>query len=446
MWLTAELVALNTDLLASKSHSAAAAAAAANEPFDAGSAIEAYAVWTDHSLPVTHIHCAIGGSNGRVLSSSRDRTVKLWDLANRTLLHSFLFPASISTCVMDAAERWIFAAAATGSTATPNATTTTAASAASAATDGLIYQIDLVRGRSHSSTGSSAAAASMHAATESAATIDWFEPTVFSTSAGIAPVVTAGSGGSGSGSGSDEVLVQREIFYCSGLEFYAFDIAIQRTVSAPKEYIDFSRALDLFEQHKLFYAKPLFVGSLADCTNFDVNFNTTIPARLGLPPIAGNFAEGVVIKPLLALLIDTAKSKSKVRAIFKHKAQRFDERVREQNASSKGGSGGAGGGGGGKNAQCLALLTSFVTANRLTNLVSKTGTGGKSKSGGGGKKGGAAGGAAAPSIDAYIADVMADAHEDETVEAAWTALDASAQKHVTGELKKAVEKLFDSRK
>ncbi|KAI9469920.1 MAG: quinon protein alcohol dehydrogenase-like superfamily [Benjaminiella poitrasii] len=67
--------------------------------------------WSDHTLPVTDVFVGSGTLSGaRVCTASQDHTVKLWDLATGQLLTTFLFPAAVSSVVMDPAETMLFAA------------------------------------------------------------------------------------------------------------------------------------------------------------------------------------------------------------------------------------------------------------------------------------------------------------------------------------------------
>jgi len=51
----------------------------------------------------------------RILTSSLDHSVKVWDLSTQTLLSTFQFPKAITTIAWDATERIFFAASADGS-------------------------------------------------------------------------------------------------------------------------------------------------------------------------------------------------------------------------------------------------------------------------------------------------------------------------------------------
>ncbi|TDL24019.1 WD40 repeat-like protein [Rickenella mellea] len=89
---------------------------------------EPYASLSDHTLPITDIVCGLGAfPNCRVLTSSADHSVKLWDLASRTQLATFLFPHPIACLAFEPAERLFFAA--------------------SSDADGSIHQVHLFRHR-----------------------------------------------------------------------------------------------------------------------------------------------------------------------------------------------------------------------------------------------------------------------------------------------------------
>jgi len=70
---------------------------------------------SDHTLPITDIVCSIGAfPMNRLLTSSIDHSVKIWDLSTQTLLSTFQFPKAIVAITWDAAERMLFAASVDG--------------------------------------------------------------------------------------------------------------------------------------------------------------------------------------------------------------------------------------------------------------------------------------------------------------------------------------------
>lgn len=88
--------------------------------------------------------------------------------------------------------------------------------------------------------------------------------------------------------------IQKEIYYTNLLSFFAFDIKVDGA------YMDFNDYYRLCDKVDLPYPNVIVSGTLDECLQFDVeNFETPIPAILGLPPVENNFAEGVVIKPVV---------------------------------------------------------------------------------------------------------------------------------------------------
>ncbi|GAB9473558.1 Wd domain-containing protein [Globisporangium polare] len=64
--------------------------------------------WTDHVLPVTSIHVSHGGVNGRIYTSSLDRTCKIWSLSSSQCLYSVTCPSFVNVCAADAMEHRLF--------------------------------------------------------------------------------------------------------------------------------------------------------------------------------------------------------------------------------------------------------------------------------------------------------------------------------------------------
>ncbi|GMH36200.1 hypothetical protein BSKO_04068 [Bryopsis sp. KO-2023] len=70
--------------------------------------------WSDHTLPVTSIHCGFGGANAIVISSSMDCSCKVWQAGTGTLLRSISFPAPIVCVSMDQGEHSVYAGSKNG--------------------------------------------------------------------------------------------------------------------------------------------------------------------------------------------------------------------------------------------------------------------------------------------------------------------------------------------
>ncbi|XP_063085294.1 WD repeat-containing protein 18 [Cavia porcellus] len=72
-------------------------------------------VWSHHTLPVTDVHCGIGGPLARVATASLDQTIKLWEISSGDLLLSVLFDVAIMAVTMDLAEHHMFCGGSDGS-------------------------------------------------------------------------------------------------------------------------------------------------------------------------------------------------------------------------------------------------------------------------------------------------------------------------------------------
>ncbi|MEM7725777.1 MAG: RNA ligase family protein [Cyanobacteria bacterium P01_A01_bin.45] len=121
--------------------------------------------------------------------------------------------------------------------------------------------------------------------------------------------------------------IQTGIYYSPSIEFCAFDIAVtsnENSNNFSRTYLDYHQAIEILQAANIFYAKPLLISSFTDANNFPIEFTSTIPQQLNLPPLPEeNQAEGIVIKPLKALYIETPKGK--IRPIIKHKTSTFAE-------------------------------------------------------------------------------------------------------------------------
>jgi Rnl2 family RNA ligase len=121
--------------------------------------------------------------------------------------------------------------------------------------------------------------------------------------------------------------VQTGIWYSPKIEFYAFDIQIQ-DIQNEKDYLNYSKCIDLFKFCGILYAEPLFIGKYEECLNYAFQFESTIPKKLGYPEIKGNKAEGIVIKPLQTMWAEGKKGKTRV--ILKIKPEEFQEKQYHQ--------------------------------------------------------------------------------------------------------------------
>lgn len=127
--------------------------------------------------------------------------------------------------------------------------------------------------------------------------------------------------------------VQTGIYYSPKIEYCAFDIALEMKGNlVARDYLDYGKALNLFQQVGMMGAQPLFIGKYEEALAYNPEFDSTIPALLGLPKLPfKNHAEGIVIKPLKSIYIETHKGK--VRPILKIKIPEFSEDSRFHQAT-----------------------------------------------------------------------------------------------------------------
>lgn len=156
------------------------------------------------------------------------------------------------------------------------------------------------------------------------------------------------------------IKVQKGIEYTPHNEFYGFDIKLNGTT-----YLDTDRVNQIFEETGFFYAKILFQGTLEEALKFPNVFDTKIPGWLGLPEIENNICEGTIVKTLKTRCFGNGS-----RVILKNKNEKWTEKskmvkkdrpMKEQVHFSE-------------TAQNIwEEIQKYATANRLNNVVSKTG-------------------------------------------------------------------------
>ena len=153
------------------------------------------------------------------------------------------------------------------------------------------------------------------------------------------------------------IKLQQGIYYSPRNMFYAFDILING-----EKYLDVEYANKLFEKHGLLYAKTLFSGTLEECLKYPNDFDSVIPAQLGLPEIKPNICEGVVIRPARYL-----KFNNNTRVILKNKNEKWAETIKPKRKARKPV----------KLPENVVKLQdailNYVTENRLSNVISKIG-------------------------------------------------------------------------
>ncbi len=158
----------------------------------------------------------------------------------------------------------------------------------------------------------------------------------------------------------DAIKVQKGVEYSPCNEFYAFDIKLNGTT-----YLDTDLVNQIFDETGFFYAKILFQGTLEEALKFPNDFDSKIPAWLGLPEIENNMCEGTIVKTLKTKYFGNGS-----RVILKNKNEKWTEKskmvkkdrpIQKEVLFSE-------------NAQNIwEEIQKYTTVNRLNNVVSKIG-------------------------------------------------------------------------
>jgi Rnl2 family RNA ligase len=165
--------------------------------------------------------------------------------------------------------------------------------------------------------------------------------------------------------------VQTGVYYAPDIRFCAFDVAVEQPGQG-RRYLDYDRACALLGEVGLPFARPLMVGRLSEALAYPLGFDSHLPGWLGLPPLAGNKAEGVVLKLNRGEPISAPGGP--VRPVLKRKIAEFAEDARFHGAQKWTPRAPAGPG-------PLELLcqesAALCTAQRLAAAVSKVGRPGR---------------------------------------------------------------------
>ncbi|MEH2348802.1 MAG: RNA ligase family protein [Nostoc sp.] len=127
--------------------------------------------------------------------------------------------------------------------------------------------------------------------------------------------------------------IQTGVYYSPKIEYCAFDISLEQNGNlTERTYLDYDKALKLFQQVGMMGAEALFIGKYSAALAYSIGFDSTIPAALGLPKLQQvNKAEGIVIKPIKTIYVETPKGR--IRPILKIKIPEFMEDSRFHQAT-----------------------------------------------------------------------------------------------------------------
>ncbi len=150
--------------------------------------------------------------------------------------------------------------------------------------------------------------------------------------------------------------VQDGVWYAPFNFFYAFDIALDNIL------LDDIEVHSVLEKVGIFNGRPLFTGTLQEALLYSNAFQTTIPARFGLPDLENNICEGVVIKPVQPKYFSSGE-----RVILKNKNERWSENTKAPTVKTEVEWTGEG-------KVVFDAICDCLTENRLRNVISHLGT------------------------------------------------------------------------
>ncbi len=112
--------------------------------------------------------------------------------------------------------------------------------------------------------------------------------------------------------------VQTGIWYAPDLRYAVFDVLVASGAQDEGEFLAHREVVALAREIGLDSPPVLHSGPRAAVLMVPVRQATRVPIGLGLPELAGNFAEGVVLKP-------DARARPSARIVYKQKIAEFDE-------------------------------------------------------------------------------------------------------------------------
>lgn len=106
---------------------------------------------------------------------------------------------------------------------------------------------------------------------------------------------------------------------------YVYVVFLAKNIHS-SDFLDYDVCMELFRSAGFLYSEPVLTGTLQDMLALELGFETKLPAKFGLPLLEDkkNIAEGIVIKPLKNVVLDTSKGPRRV--IFKRRVEKFQER------------------------------------------------------------------------------------------------------------------------
>lgn len=154
--------------------------------------------------------------------------------------------------------------------------------------------------------------------------------------------------------------VAKGVYYNPDQDFYAFDVRVD--TAEDERYLDVDSRNTVLDATGFFCAEVLFRGTFDEALAYKNEYESTLPARLGLPAVENNLCEGNVIKPVT----DRYLAWGPTRVIIKNKNEKWSENkgskevkvAKELSAELK---------------AALEKAAPFITETRMMNVLSHFG-------------------------------------------------------------------------
>jgi Rnl2 family RNA ligase len=122
----------------------------------------------------------------------------------------------------------------------------------------------------------------------------------------------------------DERAIQEGIYYSKNIEYIVFDLAYEDNEGI--HFYNYHETEKYIKKTNFLFSEALLITDLSSALNYNLNFNTKIPEKLGYKNLPNflNLAEGIVIKPCETIIVKNKKNKN-VRCLIKKKNSKFKE-------------------------------------------------------------------------------------------------------------------------
>jgi Rnl2 family RNA ligase len=161
----------------------------------------------------------------------------------------------------------------------------------------------------------------------------------------------------------EERAIQEGIYYSKNIEYMVFDIAYQDENKI--NFYNYHQLEKSIKQTNFLLSEALVITDLSSALNYNLNFNSNIPKKLGYNDFDTlcNLAEGIVIKPVETIFLMNKKNMN-VRCLIKKKHNKFKEISESFNLEDA-------------KKSYKFLFVNMLNINRYNAVISKIGNAGK---------------------------------------------------------------------